>query len=87
MSTGKFKIVDGERIELTVDELVPDLTEEQIAAAEAEAELQHCLMTRQSQYASITEQLDQLYWDQVNGTTVWRDGIAAVKAANPKPTS
>lgn len=35
-------------------------------------------------YASIAEQLDQQYHDSVNGTTTWKDGIAAVKAAHPK---
>ena len=87
MSTGKFKMVDGERIELTPDELMPEPTEEQIVAAEKAEELELFLMNRIKGYGSISDQLDQLYWDQVNGTTVWRDGIAAVKAANPKPTS
>ena len=81
MSTGKFKIVDGERIELTVDELVPDPTEEQIAAAEAEAELQHCLMARQSQYGIIADQLDEMFHD----FDAWKARIQAVKDANPKP--
>jgi hypothetical protein len=40
---------------------------------------------RQKSYPSIQEQLDMQYWDSVNGTTVWADTIAAVKAANPKP--
>ena len=35
-------------------------------------------------YADIGEQLDQQYHDAVNGTTTWKDGIAAVKAAHPK---
>jgi len=25
------------------------------------------------------------YWDSVNGTTLWADHIAQVKADNPKP--
>ena len=36
-------------------------------------------------YASIGDQLDMQYWDQVNGTTTWKDAIAAVKVAHPKP--
>ena len=36
-------------------------------------------------YMSIGEQLDMMYWDQVNGTTKWKDSIAAVKSAHPKP--
>jgi len=26
-----------------------------------------------------------IYWDQVNGTTTFKDHVAAVKADNPKP--
>lgn len=40
---------------------------------------------RQVAYGSIGDQLDMLYKDQINGTTTFRDHIAAVKAANPAP--
>ena len=40
---------------------------------------------RQAAYASIGDQLDQQYWDAVNGTTTWKDAIAQVKSDNPKP--
>ena len=36
-------------------------------------------------YPPISEQLDMQYWDGVNGTTMWADTIAAVKAMYPKP--
>ena len=36
-------------------------------------------------YGSIGSQLDMIYWDGKNETTVWADHIATVKAANPKP--
>jgi len=39
---------------------------------------------RDRQYPSLAEQADMQYWDSVNGTTVWVDTIAAVKAAYPK---
>ena len=39
---------------------------------------------REKSYISTGDQLDMLYWDQVNGTTIWRDAIAKVKADNPK---
>lgn len=35
-------------------------------------------------YPEIHEQLDMMYWDNVNGTTTWKDAIAQVKADNPK---
>ena len=41
---------------------------------------------RDRQYPSIGDQLDMQYWDQVNGTTTWKDAIAKVKADNPKET-
>ncbi len=37
-------------------------------------------------YLPIEEQLDMQYWDAVNGTTTWKDHIAAVKAKYPKPS-
>tara|TARA_B100000902_G_C27058501_1_gene787853 strand:+ start:561 stop:884 length:324 start_codon:yes stop_codon:yes gene_type:complete len=36
-------------------------------------------------YASIQDQLDMQYWDNVNSTTTWKDHIAKVKSDNPKP--
>tara|TARA_R110000824_G_scaffold76606_1_gene194017 strand:+ start:955 stop:1356 length:402 start_codon:yes stop_codon:yes gene_type:complete len=38
-----------------------------------------------TRYAGIGEQFDQQYQDLLNGTTTWKDAIAAVKAAHPKP--
>ena len=40
---------------------------------------------RQDAYGSIADQLDMQYWDNVNGTTTWKDHIAKVKSDNPKP--
>ena len=39
---------------------------------------------RATAYPSIQDQLDMQYWDNVNGTTNWKDAIAKVKADNPK---
>lgn len=36
-------------------------------------------------YPSVPDQLDMIYHDQVDGTTVWKDTIAAVKNQFPKP--
>jgi len=43
------------------------------------------IQARQEAYGSIADQLDMQYWDSVNGTTIWADHIAQVKADNPKP--
>lgn len=42
---------------------------------------------RKKAYGSVEDQLDMLYWDQVNATTIFKDHIAAVKIANPKPVA
>ena len=42
--------------------------------------------TRKKLYPSIQDQLDMQYWDNVNGTTTWKDKIAEIKAAHPLPT-
>ena len=39
---------------------------------------------RQQEYPSREEQLDMMYWDKVNGTTVWEDTIQAIKDKYPK---
>lgn len=40
---------------------------------------------RKKEYPSIEEQLDMLYWDQVNGTNNWRTLIREIKDKYPKP--
>ena len=35
-------------------------------------------------YPTVEKQMDMQYEDAVNGTTTWKDAIAAVKTANPK---
>ena len=37
-------------------------------------------MKRKVEYGSVEEQLDMMYWDQVNGTTTWKDHVSAVKS-------
>ena len=39
---------------------------------------------RAAEYPSLQDQQDMQYWDQVNGTTVWRDTIEAIKTKYPK---
>lgn len=40
---------------------------------------------RAAEYPSLAEQLDMMYWDKVNGTSVWTERIGSVKAKYPKP--
>ena len=39
---------------------------------------------RAAEYPSLEEQLDMIYWDKVNGTNVWQEKIASIKAKYPK---
>ena len=39
---------------------------------------------RLAEYPSIGDQLDMIYWDKVNGTNLWQEKIAAIKAKYPK---
>jgi hypothetical protein len=39
---------------------------------------------RRVAYGSIQDQLDMLYWDQVNGTSKWKDHVTKVKTDHPK---
>jgi len=52
---------------------------------QAEYDAKQYARDRAVAYASIQDQLDMQYWDNVNGTTTWKDHIAQVKADNPKP--
>ena len=57
-------------------------SESDITSKIAEIEVQEA---RKNSYKSIADQLDMQYWDNVNGTTTWKDHIAQVKSDNPKP--
>ena len=40
---------------------------------------------RTAAYGNLGDQLDMQYHDAVDGTTTWKDHVAAVKAEHPKP--
>jgi hypothetical protein len=50
----------------------------------AEYEAKKYQRDRQTQYPSIADQLDMLYWDKVNGTENWLNSIESVKNRFPK---
>lgn len=57
----------------------------EVIRLQAEYDAKQYARDRASAYPSMQEQLDMQYWDSVNGTTTWKDAIAAVKTENPKP--
>ena len=65
-------------------------TDEQLNAVDSAADLEErqnaVRSTRRSAYGDLGSQLDMQYWDNVNGTTTWKDHVAGVKTANPIPT-
>ena len=61
------------------------LEQSKIDAARIELNKLNYQHDRVMEYPNISDQLDMLYWDQVNGTTLFKDAIAKVKADNPKP--
>jgi len=40
---------------------------------------------RRKAYLPVADQLDMMYWDNVNGTSNWQNHVSEVKAAHPKP--
>ena len=65
-------------------------TDEQLNAVDTAADLSErqntVRSTRKSAYGDLGSQLDMQYHDNVDGTTTWKDHVAAVKTANPIPT-
>lgn len=39
---------------------------------------------RKAEYPAIEEQLDMMYWDKVNNTSIWQDTIKNIKDKYPK---
>ena len=77
------KMVNGERIELSPEEIKAVHAHEDERALK-KAKTQY-IEERQNAYPSIPEQLDMLYHDKVNGTDEWKKAITAVKERFPKP--
>ena len=76
--------VNNERREFTDAEY--DQAIEDLAQSKLDEQDNGYKMARQNAYPSISDQLDMLYWDNVNDTTTWKDAIAEIKADNPKPS-
>ena len=89
--TANFKIVNGEKVLLTAEEISAREAEE--AAAKTEEDALKYKVSREINYPSLPEQFDQLFRDITAGkfgddakTGEWYIAIKAVKDANPKPS-
>lgn len=78
-----YKQVNNDRMEYS--EADYDQAKIDLGNAKWEEQQFGYIQARQNAYLSIPEQLDMMYWDNVNGTTNWADHIAQVKSDNPKP--
>tara|TARA_R100000900_G_C3297407_1_gene157001 strand:+ start:484 stop:789 length:306 start_codon:yes stop_codon:yes gene_type:complete len=70
---------DGNPTNITNEQILAKQVELQTAYDNAEYQ-----RDRLKEYPSWQEQMDMQYWDNVNGTTTWKDAIAKVKSDNPK---
>ena len=77
-----YKQVNNERLEFTDDDYDQAITD--LANFKYDQQENGYKSARQEAYGSIADQLDMQYWDNVNGTTTWKDHIAKVKSDNPK---
>ena len=89
------KNVDGVTITLSTDEY--NATIDEWAQVSFDKEVETALIAdggesanyaqyRRDAYPSIGDQLDMQYKDAVNGTTTWKDAIAAIKTKYQKPS-
>ena len=89
--TANFKIVNGEKVLLTAEEISAREAEE--AAAKTEEDALKYKVSREINYPSLPEQFDQLFRDITAGkfgddakTGEWYIAIKGVKDSNPKPS-
>mgnify|MGYP004453692027 FL=1 len=74
---------EASQVALTTSEIDAAVESEEAIAAEVAAN--GYKRRRAAAFASIGDQLDMQYKDQLNGTTTWKDHIAKVKSDHPKP--
>jgi hypothetical protein len=80
---GMFAQVNNERREFTEAEYAQAVTD--LANFNWDEQQFGYIKLRLEAYGSLGDQLDMQYKDILNDTTTWKDHIAAVKAAHPKP--
>ena len=78
-----YKQVNNERMEFSDADY--DQAKIDLGNSKWEEQQYGYIQARQEAYGSVPDQLDMMYWDQVNGTTTWKEYIAKVKSDNPKP--
>ena len=89
-SDGKGFIKDEDGNDVTIDQSLVDAArttlDTEAAAILYQKQRTGEAGTTDTIYASWGDQMDMQYKDAVNGTTTWKDHVAAVKAKYPKPS-
>jgi len=80
--TDESKIPTKEEVEAEVERI----KNKEVYKRQRAGQMVDGVVTTDTIYLPIQEQLDMQYWDAVNGTTTWKDHVAAVKAKYPKPS-
>ena len=80
---GIYKQVNNERLPISDDDFEQMVVD--CANSKFDQQENGYKEARQEAYGSWQQQMDMQYWDSVNGTTLWADHIAQVKADYPKP--
>ena len=78
-----YKQVNNERMEFSDADYAQAKTD--LANSKWNEQQFGYIQARQEAYGDLGSQLDMMYWDKVNDTTIWKDHIAQVKSDNPKP--
>lgn len=85
MNEKPHKIVNGEKIELTEEEIFFIQQEQQEYEKEYLDNLY--IQKRIREYPSLGEQLDMIFWDKVNNTNNWTNTIGSIKQKYPNPNN
>ena len=80
---GYFIPINSENIDY--QQFIQDVAEQGIEIVEGPDIVEPDYATlRVQEYPSLHDQEDMKYWDEINGTTVWRDTITDIKEKYPK---
>lgn len=87
MVDGREEIIsDSERLEIIEQWAQNEYNEQQVQFIRENGGVsENYAQFRREAYPSLPDQLDMIYHDSVDGTTTWKDAIAAVKAKYRKP--
>ena len=85
---GNGNLTDSSKIptKAEVETEIERLTKEEVYKRQRTGQEVDGVVTTDTIYLPVQEQLDMQFWDSINGTTTWKDHIAAVKAKYPKPS-